>query len=198
MGTEFQLRSWESSRNDSGDSWATLQNVLNAPVYILPQFFFLRVLMKCNKMLTSVDSGSWVLRGLPCRYSKNKTIKTDTWCGPGCGDQAHSRMLPHSWLSPLPFLLSSYFYCIVAHGNKGHLEPRSSAQVLLTPGIMSECEWNKILITRGPTHICPPGMFSKGSCVCAEPAVTATCKCLSLAGLGQVCYPVQPRSAHHT
>lgn len=23
---------------DSGDSWATLQNVLNAPVYILPQF----------------------------------------------------------------------------------------------------------------------------------------------------------------
>lgn len=25
---------------DSGDSWATLQNVLNAPVYILPQFFF--------------------------------------------------------------------------------------------------------------------------------------------------------------
>ena len=25
-----------------GDSWATLQNVLNAPVYILPQFFLKR------------------------------------------------------------------------------------------------------------------------------------------------------------
>ena len=51
------------------------------------------------------------------------------------------RMPPHSWLSPLPFLLSSYFYCIVvAMETRGNLRAQSSAQVLLTPGIMSECE----------------------------------------------------------
>lgn len=85
---------------------------------------------------------------------------------PGCGDQAHSRQDAPSQLaqsSSISSLLLFLLHCTVYMETGGTPWAQGSAQVLLTPGIMSECVNEiKSWITRAPAYTSvPPGMFSK-------------------------------------
>lgn len=110
-------------------------------------------------MLTTVNSESSILRGLTCHYCKTQTNKTRASVQLGLWKQRQWQARHPSQpaqeaqaFSSLPS--TSYFYCIVVPmETRGTLGSQSSAQVLLTPEITSECEWNKSIVR---THICPP------------------------------------------